>query len=159
MDTSRSTGHIDFNQELSNPVQENIASSWNLALNLGIVSNLTQFEIKVKRDIHNANQTCKTVILRFIHTYSLVTTVTQQAQDAALIRLFREMKLIKNFIRQRHMEISRSLVPNIKDNMMPAYKNTLDVRICGGRFSRMKNAMVGTIATRLSIIFPDAVNK
>jgi hypothetical protein len=107
---SRSTGHIDFNQELSNPVEENIACSWNLALNLGIVSNLTQVEIKVKSDIHNANQTCKTVLLRFIHNYSRVTIVTQQAQDAALTRLFREMKLIKNFIRQRHMEISQSLV-------------------------------------------------
>ncbi len=156
---SQSAGAVDLNQELCDPMEREFSTEWQSVLDSTIRSLLADGERKILQlsttACQNFAQSLRQSGVAADRLASMLNTANRSA-TTALKSSFSEMRKIAT---DAQRELSRELLPAVKEKMKASYTSVLNATGGKGVFERMKTAMVSNSQHAVNDMFDSAMDK
>jgi hypothetical protein len=157
--TSGVAGAIDFNQELCDPMEREFSTDWQSVLDSTIQRLLAECEQKILQIATTATQElAKCFSQNGVdggRLSNMLNTATRSSNTALKVSFQSMARLAVDTQR----ELSRALLPSVKERMQQSYTAAMSVERGGGVFDRMKRAVMGTTSSAVDGMFEEATKK
>ncbi len=157
--TSPSAGAVDFNQELCDPMEKEFSTEWQSVLDSTIRRLLAESETKI---LALATSACQSFAQSLgsngvaADRLGNMLNTANRSTTTALKTSFTQMRTIA---RDAQRELSRELLPAVKEKMKSSYEAARTAPGGSGVFERMKGAMVSNSQRAVNEMFDSAMDK
>lgn len=155
--TSGTAGAVDFNQELCDPMEREFSTEWQSVLDSTIRRLVADAEKSITLLSTETGQ-------RFAQTLrgngldaARLTSMLNTANRSAITALKGHFAQMSGTATNAQRELSRELLPQIKERMKSTYEAVLGVPRGSGTFDRMKGAMSSNSQYAVNGMFDDAM--
>ncbi|KAL3795128.1 hypothetical protein HJC23_007356 [Cyclotella cryptica] len=154
--TSPTVGAIDFNQELCDPMEKEFSTEWQAVLDSLVKRLLQDAENKVLQLCATTCQSLANKLRRIGVDAARLAAMFNTANRSAVSAVKSSFQRMNALAIDSQRELSRELLPSVKEKMKSSYDACVGVETGPGRFARMQGAMAMSSQRAVRDMFHDA---
>ena len=156
---SASAGSVDLNAELMEPMEAEFTPAWQSIMD-GAVRNLIS---ESERRVIDVCKQLDQVLLNGFSSIGIdkarISSMVSISSSNCRNALRTSFSTMRDTATENQRELSRSLLPKVKQSMHESYEATINVPSGGGKFGRMKGTMQSKSSVAIKKVFNECMNE